>query len=119
MSDYLNALRGIVDMTTNSDPSTNFHVEHAYGSIIGTQQSATITNDFDLRALDVEIDRRGGEDALELKRMTRELQERLENDDQLPKGALAKFSAVLERNSWITSSVAQAVINWATKSAGG
>src|SRR5207245_2975861 len=56
MADFMDALRGILDMTTRNDSSPTFNVEHAYGSIIGTQENATLTSSFDLRALDVEID---------------------------------------------------------------
>jgi len=77
-----------------------FNIGTAYGSIIGTQQSASLTAMFDFRRLEKEIEGRGGEDIGELKEMVMEIRNLLQQDEGVRKGALAKFSALLQRHSW-------------------
>jgi hypothetical protein len=83
------------------------------GSILGTQQNAHLAVTFDMRAIDQEIDRRGGDDADDLKTMVAEIHEMLDDRDKISRGSLVKYSELLERHSWIAGAVAQGLLGWA------
>jgi hypothetical protein len=89
----------------NGSPS--FHIQNAYGSIIGTQTHATIeSNQFgDIYMM---IEQKGGHDAAELMAMIREIEKAL-SKGEIKKGALSRFSSLMEKHSWITGAIAQMV----------
>ncbi|AIQ11351.1 hypothetical protein [Paenibacillus durus] len=87
--------------------STSFHIENAHNSIIGSQQTASMTNMFNFREIEKEIEQRGGEDKVELKKMVAEIQEMFEDSEKMKKGSLSKFSEMMQKHSWITSSIAK------------
>lgn len=89
-----------------------FNIGTAHGSIIGTQQTATIHNKFDFAALDAQIDRQGGEDTAELKAMIAEIRDTLTQNEHVPSGVLARFSAVIERHAWIAEPVSHILLLW-------
>ncbi len=90
-----------------------FNMENVYGSIVGTQETATVDNPtFDFRVVELEIEQRGGADVDELKRMVSEISETLQRQDQLPQGVFARYSALMELNSWIAGSITQAVLQY-------
>ena len=99
--------------------SANFYL---YGevnqSIIGTQNRAELTNNFDFRSTEQQIERDGGEDKEELKRALAQVERLLERGEYLDRGALAQFSGVMERHSWFTGSVTQALLGFATQAVG-
>lgn len=99
--------------------SANFHF---YGdvnqSIIGTQNRAELTNNFDFRSIEQQIEREGGEDKEELKRALAQVERLIERGDYLDRGALAQFSGAMERHSWFTGSVTQALLGFATQAGG-
>lgn len=53
-------------------------------------------------------------DKEELQQIINLLEMVLNNQVPAQKGLLSKFSAVLERNSWITGSIASALLSWLT-----
>jgi hypothetical protein len=86
----------------------HFHAS-AQQSIVGTQQYGQLTAQLEMRALEIEIDRRGGPDAQDLKRMPEEIRK----SPTLERGFLARSSDLMERHSWITGLVAQMLLEWA------
>lgn len=88
------------------------------GSVIGTHNTAELTNTFDFRAIEQRIEEEGGEDKEELKRALAQVQRLLERGDYLDRGALSQFSGVMERHSWFTGSVMQALLGFATQAVG-
>jgi hypothetical protein len=96
--------------------SSNFHF---YGdvnqSIIGTQTRAELTNNFDFGNVRERIDREGGEDREELHKALDHVERLLERGEYLDRGALAKFSDVMEQHSWFTASVMSALLGFATQ----
>jgi hypothetical protein len=90
----------------------SFSVGTNYG-IVGTQAHAQQTQTFDMRAVEAEIERRGV-DVEELRQLVREL-ERLTAGEEMPRGALAQFSGALEKHSWLTGSLAGAVLGYLTR----
>jgi hypothetical protein len=89
-----------------------FNIGTAHNSIIGNQQTATIHNAYDFVALDAKIDERGGEDAAGLKAMISEIREMLAENEHVPGGVLARFSAMIERNAWIAEPVSHILLLW-------
>jgi hypothetical protein len=85
------------------------------GSVIGTHNTAERTNLFDFRSIEVEIEERGGEDTEELKAALAEVRNLVEAGESLDRGALSKFSGVMEKHSWFTGSVMQALLGFATQ----
>lgn len=89
-----------------------------HGSVIGTHNTAELTNNFDFRAIEQRIEREGGEDKEELKRALAHVERLLERGDYLDRGALSQFSGAMERHSWFTSSVMEALLGFATQAVG-
>jgi len=89
------------------------------GSVIGMHNSAELTNTFDFRAIEQRIEEEGGEDKEELRQALAQVQRLLERGDYLDRGALSRFSGVMEKHSWFTGSVMQALLGFATQVAAG
>jgi hypothetical protein len=89
------------------------------GSVIGTHNTAELTNTFDFRAIEQRIEEEGGEDKEELRQALAQVQRLLERGEYLDRGALSRFSGVMEKHSWFTGSVMQALLGFATQVAVG
>ena len=89
------------------------------GSVIGTHNTAELTNSFDFRAIEQKIEEKGGEDKEELRRALAQVQRLLERGEYLDSGALSQFSGAMERHSWFTGAVMHALLGFATQVAGG
>jgi hypothetical protein len=113
---------GIDDVEGNkpqagSGPTFQFYGD-VLGSVIGTHNKAELTNNFDCSAIEQRIEREGGEDKEELRRALAQVERLLERGDYLDRGALARFSGAMERHSWFTGSVMQALLGFATQAVG-
>ena len=88
--------------TKQSSPPV-FNIQNAYGSIIGTGNQATVRQAV---ASDTSTDKEQLEKIVDLLEMV--------INDQVPpsKGLFSKFREIMERNSWITGSVANALMSW-------
>jgi len=112
---------GIDEVEGNKPPDAGATFQfygNVQGSVIGTHNSAELTNTFDFRAIEQRIEEEGGEDKEELKRALAQVQRLLERGDYLDRGALAQFSGAMEKHSWFTGSVMQALLGFATQAAG-
>lgn len=100
-------------------PGTTFNLYgNVQGSVIGTHNNAELTNTFDFRSIEQQIERGGGEDKEELRRALARVERLIERGGYLDRGALSEFSGAMERHSWFTSSVMQALLGFATQAAG-
>ena len=86
-----------------------------HGSVIGTHNTTELTNNFDFRRIEAEIEEKGGEDKEELREALEEVRRLLESGEKLDRGGLAQFSSTLEKHSWFTGSVMQALLGFATQ----
>ena len=84
------------------------------GSLLGAQQRAELSTGFDFGALGSRIEQYGVQDAEELKKMTARLKELLERGEGLPKGELASYGEVLQRNGWVLGPVVEVVLRFLT-----
>jgi DNA-binding PadR family transcriptional regulator len=108
-----------VEDNTPQDTGTTFQFYgNVQGSVIGTHNTAELTNTFDFRAIGQRIEEEGGEDKEELRQALALMQRLLERGEYLDRGALSRFSCVMEKHSWFTGSVTQALLGFATQAAG-
>jgi hypothetical protein len=88
-----------------------------HGSVIGTHNTAELTNNFDFRAIEQRINSEGGEDTEELREALAEVERLVEEGQTLDRGAFSRFSAVMQRHGWFTGAVAEAILGFATQAA--
>lgn len=101
----------------SSSPTFQFY-GNVQGSVIGTNNSAELTNNFDFRTVEQRIEREGGEDKEELREALEEVRRLLESGDSMERGFLSRFSGAMEEHSWFTSSIAQALVGFGTQAVG-
>ena len=94
--------------------SNTFNVSNVNNSVIGNYNSATISYNDALMNLKNTVDSSNSADKAELQEIIKLLEMILNDKVPASKGILSKFSEVMERNSWITSSVAGVILSWLT-----
>ncbi len=118
---YRITAKGVDEVEGNKPPdagSTFQFYGPVQGSVIGTHNTAELTNSFDFRSIEERIEREGGEDKEELKRALAQVERLLERGEYLDRGALSQFSGAMERHSWFTGAVMQALLGFATQAMG-
>ncbi len=97
---------------TKQSPAPVFNIQNAYASVIGTNNQATINYNSVVSELKEKVASDTSVDREQLEKIV-SLLEMVVNDQVPPsKGLFSKFREVMERNSWITGSVANALLNW-------
>lgn len=97
--------------TKQSSPPV-FNIQNAYGSIIGTGNQATVNYNSTVHELRQAVASDTSTDKEQLEKIV-DLLEMVINDQVPPsKGLFSKFREIMERNSWITGSVANALMSW-------
>lgn len=91
-----------------------FNIQNAYGSVIGTQSSVILNYNDSIQHLKDQINSTESNDKEELKQLCSLLEMVVNNQVPVQKGLLTKFSAVMERNSWITSAITSTLLGWLT-----
>lgn len=91
-----------------------FNIENAYGSVIGTQHTVTFNYKDSLQSAKMQIESSDSPDKEDLQHIISLLEMIVNNQLPPQKGLLSKFSSVLERNSWISSSIASTLLGWLT-----
>ncbi len=112
---------GIDEVEGNKPPDTGATFQFygdVQGSVIGTHNTAELTNNFDFRSIEQRIEREGGKDAGELKEALEEVRNLLERGDKLDRGGLSRFGEVMQRNSWFSGAVMNALLGFATQATG-
>lgn len=92
--------------------SSVFNIQNAYGSIIGTNNQATINYTSAVSELKEAVAADTSADKEQLEKIVSLLEMAVNDQVPLSKGLFSKFREVMERNSWITGSVANALISW-------
>lgn len=87
-----------------------FNIGEVHGSIVGTQQNATITNGCSVEDLTSLIEQHNSIDKELLKEMVSILETAISSQEPIKKGFLKKFAGVLQRNEWITSPIAAFIL---------
>lgn len=89
-----------------------FNIENATNSVIGMQSTVTMNINHSIQEAKEKIETSNSKDKEELKQIISLLEMVVNNQVPAQKGLLSKFSAVMERNSWITGSVSSILLNW-------
>lgn len=90
-----------------------FNVNNAYGSVIGTQAHVTLNYNDCIEQIKKQISSFDSDDNKQLNEIVVLLEKIMSEKEKPTKGMLAKFSDVMERNSWISGSIASALLSWA------
>lgn len=92
------------------------NINNAYNSAIGTQGSVTMNINFCFDEMREEVRSSSSPDAEQLNQIV-DLLEKMATEKEAPtKGMLAQFSEVVQRNSWISGSIASALLSLAMAS---
>ncbi len=91
-----------------------FNIGTANNSVIGTQSVVTINIDSAIKDAKEKIASSNSNDKEELQQIISLLEMVVNNQVPPQKGLFSKFSAVMERNSWITGSISSALLGWLT-----
>ena len=97
-----------------SAQQATFNIQNAYGSIIGNQSHFSFTYTSNLDSLRSLVDKSDSADKQELQKLIDLVEMIVQNQVPASKGLLSRFSAVMERNSWLTSSILSALLGWLT-----
>lgn len=96
-------------------PANNiFNIENATNSVIGTQSNVTLNIVDTLQKTREQIDSSNSDDKAELHQIVNLLEMVINNQVPATKGLLSKFSAVIQKNSWIASPVTSIILHWLT-----
>jgi len=94
--------------------AVNYNIGIAHGSIIGSDNTATINYQTSIETLREQVLDSDSPDKEDLKKIV-DLLEMLVNGQVPPsKGLFSGFKSALERNSWISNAVAGTVLSWLT-----
>ena len=100
---------------TEQRQSNIYNIGTAYGSVIGSANTATINYQTNFQELRERAEAENAPDKEQVQKLV-DLVEMIVNDQIPPqKGLLSKFSETMERHSWITSAVASALVSWLTQ----
>lgn len=92
--------------------STVFNISNATGSIIGTQQYATLNYADNISDARKRINKENSDDKEQLSQVINLLEMVVNNQVPPSKGLFSRFSETMERHSWITGTIAGAVLSW-------
>lgn len=93
-------------------PTNIFNIGTANGSIIGTQANVTLNYNESIRNVKEQIASTDSPDKAELQQIISLLEMIVNNQISPQKGLFSKFSAVMERNSWITGAISSTLLGW-------
>lgn len=93
--------------------SINYNFHNSSNIIAGNQSSATIN--INIESIKNEIELHGNNDKEELLKLIEEIKQTFDKDEIVTKSSLLKYSEMLEKHSWITSSLVQLVGSLAIK----
>lgn len=97
-----------------SEQKNIFHIENAYGSVIGTQSTVSLNYTHTLQEAKKHLDSIDSSDKEELQQIISLLEMIVNNQVPAQKGLFSKFSDVMERNSWITGAISSTLLSWLT-----
>lgn len=92
--------------------SNTYHIGNAYGSIIGSQSTATISNSCNLDELKTYVEQNIKEDKEQINELIETIKAITCNNIPMQKGTLSRFGDLLAKHSWLTGPLTQLLINW-------
>lgn len=97
---------------SNLSAHSVFNIQNAYGSVIGNQENATIHYSTSLDELKDRVSAETSPDKEDMEKIVTLLEMIVHNQVPPSKGLFSKFSSIMERHSWLSSSVASTVLAW-------
>lgn len=98
--------------TSRPQQTTVFNIGTANSSIIGNQANATLNYASTIQTAKEQLASTNSPDKEELQQIISLLEMVVNNQVPPQKGLFSKFSAVMERNSWITGTISSALLSW-------
>ncbi len=89
-----------------------FNIGNATNSVIGMQSTVTMNINSSIQGARDQIASSNSCDKEELQQIISLLEMVINNQVPAQKGLLSKFSAVMQRNSWITGTISSILLNW-------
>lgn len=96
----------------NQTPSTVYNIGTANSSVFGSYNNISISYAESLSYMKTEVQKSDSPDKEELQEIVTLLEMIVNNKIPISKGIFSKFSDVMERNSWITSSIISTILGW-------
>ncbi|KYG95676.1 hypothetical protein ABEW24_23800 [Paenibacillus jamilae] len=90
---------------SNSSSSVTFHISDVQNSIIGSQQNATLTNNFSDKQITDYIDKNCGPDKELMTEMLSMVNAVIENNVPVQKGTFSRFSETASKYGWLLGAV--------------
>ena len=104
-----------VEKKSETESATNiFNIGNVTNSIVGTQSGFTMNINSPFQEAREQIDSSDSDDKEELHQIIDLLENALNNQTPVKKGLLSKFSAAMQRNSWITGTISSLLLKWLT-----
>lgn len=108
---YLKAAYRSKENATKNE-QTIFNIQNAYGSVIGNRNQATVNYNSTLQELKERVSQEASSDKNDMEKIISLLEMVVNNQVPASKGLFSKFSEVMERHSWLSSSVAGTLLSW-------
>lgn len=102
----------VAEYNSTSTATNIFNIGTANGSIIGTQANVSLNYNESIQNAKEQISSTDSPDKEELQQLISLLEMVVNNQVPPQKGLLSKFSAVMERNSWITGAISSTLLGW-------
>ena len=102
------------EVNSSSSTTNIFNIGTANGSVIGSQSNVILNYNEALQGIKEQVASTPSPDREELQQIVTLLEMVVNNQVPPQKGLLSKFSAVMERNSWITSAISSTLLGWLT-----
>ncbi len=94
----------------NQNPAITFNIGDVQNSIIGTQQQATLTNNFSDKQIIDMIDKNCGDDKELMLELLNTVNAILENNIPVQKGTFSRFSETSSKYGWLLGAVTQKLL---------
>lgn len=91
-----------------------FNIENATNSVIGTQSNVTLNINNAIQETKEQIESSDSDDKAELRQIINLLEMVINEQIPAKKGLFSKFTAVIQRNSWIASPITSIFLKWLT-----
>lgn len=99
------------NQSASNQPAFHINANTIKNSIIGTQSNTTVNLNAQLERLRNDVENSDSNDKEELHKIISLLEELSKSNEPVPRNIFSKFSAVMERNSWISGSIAGFLLN--------
>ena len=109
---YLSEIEYINYIKDKPSSAPTFNINAAYGSVIGTQNSATVNYSSTIHEMKEQVNSLNSDDKEDLQKIISLLEMITQNELPVQQGIFSRFAEVIQRNSWVTGSITSVLLNW-------